>query len=252
MNAGMPIHDWTRTYAGAFHHLHVIWLGELARALNGGLLPSGYYALGEQVIGGAVPDVLTLEQRGRGPGERDLFVAGSELDLKPASLPAATITAVAQSPSYPPRPRVIAVRHRSGDRLVAIIEIVSAGNKEDAADIGALVEKTVVTISKGVHVVLIDLHPPGPFDPLGLHNLIWVELGEAPVEMPAGRSLQVVSYLALKTVSCFIEPVSAGDPIPSAPLFLDAGRHIRLPLEATYMSAFEAVPEHLRRVVGGV
>src|SRR5262245_16593207 len=56
----MPVHDWPRIYAGVFDHLHVTWLVELARALNRGLLPAGYYALGEQVIGGAVPDVLTL------------------------------------------------------------------------------------------------------------------------------------------------------------------------------------------------
>ena len=53
-NVLMPVHDWTRTYAGAFHHLHVTWLVEISRALNQGLLPPGYYALGEQVIGGAV------------------------------------------------------------------------------------------------------------------------------------------------------------------------------------------------------
>jgi hypothetical protein len=34
------------------------WLVEIARVLNNGLLPSGYYALGEQVIGGAMPDAL--------------------------------------------------------------------------------------------------------------------------------------------------------------------------------------------------
>ena len=61
--AVVPIHDWTRTYAGASDHLHVTWLVEIARALNAGLLPPGYYALGEQVIGGAVPDVLTQDRK---------------------------------------------------------------------------------------------------------------------------------------------------------------------------------------------
>src|SRR6185369_4127724 len=119
----MPIHDWTRTYAGVFHQLHVAWLVEIARVLNNGLLPSGYYAL---------------------------VTRSSPVGSGLSSLPAATITAVAESPRYPPRPRVIAVRHRSGDRLVAMIEIVSAGNKTDAADIGSLVEKTVVALSKGI------------------------------------------------------------------------------------------------------
>ena len=245
----MPVHDWTRIYAGVFHHLHVTWLVELARTLNHGLLPPGYYALGEQVVGGAVPDVLTLGQH-RTP--RRPAVGLLTVEAQPARLPTATITAVAEAPSYPPRPRVIAIRHRSGDRLVAIIDIVSAGNKRDAADLGSLIEKTVVALSKGIHVVLIDLHPPGPFDPQGLHNLVWVELGQEIVALPSQRPLQVVSYLSQGKVSSFIEPLAVGDRLPEAPLFLDDGRFVSLPLEATYMTSFEALPEHLREEIAGL
>src|SRR5262245_35921483 len=112
----MPIHDWTRTYSGVFHAFHVAWIAELQRTLNSGLLPDGYYALGEQVVGGAVPDVLTLERRAPISGQPPALSAEA-----PAGLPSptATITAVAEEPRYPPRPRVIAVRHKSGDRLVA-------------------------------------------------------------------------------------------------------------------------------------
>lgn len=245
----MPIHDWAKTYPGAFHHLHVTWLVEIARALNDGLLPPGYYALGEQVIGGAVPDVLTLERMGSSRGGS---VAPPSFTVPaPSPAPAATITAIAEEPRYPPRPRVIAVRHRSGDRLVAMIEIVSAGNKTDPADLGSLVEKTVVALSKRIHVVLVDLHDPGPFDPRGIHNLIWTELGQDEVQLPPGKPLQVVSYLAEGKVSSFIEPLSVGDRLPSSPLFLEHGRFVPLPLEATYARSFEAVPRHIREQVGG-
>jgi hypothetical protein len=243
----MPIHDWTKTYAGVFHHLHVTWLVDLARVLNNGLLPAGYYALGEQVIGEAVPDVLTLErEQTTGIGDE---ISPPSLTSGPSALPAATITAVAEAPRYPPRPRVIAVRHRSGDRLVAMVEMVSAGNKTDAADIGSLVEKTVVALSKGIQVVLIDLHPPGPFDPRGLHNLIWTELGQDPVDLPPEKPLQVVSYLSEGKVSSFIEPLAIGDRLPEAPLFLEGGRFVPLPLESTYLKSFESVPRHLREEV---
>jgi len=244
----MPIHDWTKTYAGAFHHLHVTWLVEIARALNDGLLPSGYYALGEQVIGGAVPDVLTLARKTTGRREE---AQPSLQEPESSALPVATITAVAEEPRYPPRPRVIAVRHRSGDRLVALVEIVSAGNKTDPADIGSLVEKTIVALSKRIHVVIIDLHPPGPFDPQGIHNLVWTDLGQEPVGLLPGKSLQVASYLAQGKVSSFIEPLAVGDRLPDAPLFLDGGRFVPLPLESTYMRSFGAVPRHLREEVGG-
>ena len=87
----MPIHNWKKTYAGAFHHFHVTWLSEIAKALNAGVLPKGYYALGEQVIGGAVPDVLTLEKRepqGGGGLKTETF------EPEPLTLPKATITSV--------------------------------------------------------------------------------------------------------------------------------------------------------------
>jgi hypothetical protein len=145
---------------------------------------------------------------------------------------------------------VIAVRHASGHRLVAMIEIVSAGNKTDAADLGSLVEKTVVALSKGIHVVLVDLHGPGSFDPQGVHNLVWTELGQEPVDLPADRPLQVVSYLSHRRISSYIEPLRVGDRLPGVPLFLKPGLFVKLPLEATYQAAFDALPEHLREELG--
>ena len=65
----MPIHDWSRVDAGIFHHFHQAWTIEIAHALNGGVLPSGFFAMAEQIVGGPVPDVVTLQQRPR-PGDR--------------------------------------------------------------------------------------------------------------------------------------------------------------------------------------
>lgn len=56
----MPVHDWTRVHAGTFHAFHTAWVTHLSEALNGGVLPSGYYALPEQHLGRSIADVLTL------------------------------------------------------------------------------------------------------------------------------------------------------------------------------------------------
>ena len=56
----MPVHAWTRVTAGTFHDFHNAWITELRNALNGGVLPAGYYALGEQRSGDVSLDVLTL------------------------------------------------------------------------------------------------------------------------------------------------------------------------------------------------
>jgi hypothetical protein len=39
----MPVHDWTRVDVGVFHDFHSSWIAHVKAALNGGLLPAGYY-----------------------------------------------------------------------------------------------------------------------------------------------------------------------------------------------------------------
>ena len=63
----MPIHDWSRVEPGIFHDFHQAWTVEIRNALNGGGLPAGYFALAEQVLGGPIPDVVTLQRRLKRP-----------------------------------------------------------------------------------------------------------------------------------------------------------------------------------------
>jgi hypothetical protein len=57
----MAVHDWSRVKAGLFHHFHLNWISALCTHLNSGGLPSGYYALAEQVTSGPIPDIITLK-----------------------------------------------------------------------------------------------------------------------------------------------------------------------------------------------
>ena len=45
----MPVHDWTKVNAGTFYDFHTGWITHLKEALNGGLLPDGYYAMSEHI-----------------------------------------------------------------------------------------------------------------------------------------------------------------------------------------------------------
>ena len=65
----MPVHAWTCVTAGTFHDFHNAWITELRNALNGGVLPAGYYALGEQRAGDVSPDVLTLHAETAPPSD---------------------------------------------------------------------------------------------------------------------------------------------------------------------------------------
>jgi hypothetical protein len=59
----MPVHDWTRVDTGTFHAFHTLWIGEIMKALNSGLLPDRYYALTERVASRVQPDALTFPGR---------------------------------------------------------------------------------------------------------------------------------------------------------------------------------------------
>src|SRR5260370_16004782 len=65
----MPVHDWARVDAGIYHAFRSAWITHLMEALNGGLLPEGYYAMAEQHAGRAIADVLTLHTGDAAPTE---------------------------------------------------------------------------------------------------------------------------------------------------------------------------------------
>jgi hypothetical protein len=108
----MAIHDWTRVDAGLFHNFHQSWTVTLSQALNASGLLAAYFPLIEQSIKGPIPDAVT------------------EADL------------------YAHKANRITVRHRHGD-VVAVIEIVSPGNKSTQAAFRALVEKSADLVYQG-------------------------------------------------------------------------------------------------------
>jgi hypothetical protein len=133
----MPIHDWTRAQGGDFHHFHQRWISALTDALNGGGLPPEFVALAEQVTGRPIPDVVTLQARSR--AERTGGIA-----LAPAPPPSARVIQKLDRINYARRADRVVIRHGRG-RVVAIIEIVSPGNKDSRHAIRSFVEKAAST-----------------------------------------------------------------------------------------------------------
>src|SRR5262245_28821095 len=118
----MPIHDWTRVDAGIFHAFHHDWITEIARTLNRGALPTGYYALPDQIAGGLGPDVLTLHRPGsNGTPPPDGGVALAEAP------PRVRIRMRAEANRYAAKAKVVTIRHVSNHQVIAMVEIVSPG-----------------------------------------------------------------------------------------------------------------------------
>ncbi|MBC8869244.1 MAG: hypothetical protein H8E44_07490 [Planctomycetes bacterium] len=57
----------------------------------------------------------------------------------------------------------------------------------------------------------------------------------------------LVSYKCGDDLQAFIEPVAVGRELPDMPLFLRPQRHVLVPLEATYQSAFDGAAQRCRR-----
>jgi hypothetical protein len=209
----MPIHNWTRLEAGDSHHFHQGWVVNLTNVLNSSLLPPAYMAMTEQVTGRPNPDVAKFERI-----------------------------------NYAKRADRVVIRHGRG-KVVAIIEIVSPGNKDSRNAIRTFVEKAADILNQGVNLLVVDHFPPTARDPQGIHKAIWDEFGDEPFEAPPGKPLIVASYIGGEIPTAYVESVGVGDPLPSLPIFLSETRYIPAPLETTYLQEWAVFPALLKELI---
>jgi hypothetical protein len=218
----MPIHDWTRVEAGLFHAFRFGWIAALYESLNAGALSSDYYSLIEPSIQGDAP--ADLYQRSK--------------------------TGIPDEEIYAHKADRVTVRHRHG-QIVAVVEIVSPGNKSSRAGLRSFIEKSTELIKQGVHLLVIDLFPPTERDPQGIHPAIWDEFEEEDEEftLPADKPLTLASYDAGPPPTAYVEPIAVGDAMPEMPLFLKPELYVLAPLEATYQTSWSRFPAALKRLL---
>lgn len=250
----MGVHDWTTVDAGIFHAFHVAWIAEISRALNNGLLPEGYYALPEQHAGDAMPDVLALHANRPAPSPLPPPPATGGTLLADAP-PRVRRRETVEPASMLARRRTVAVRHVSGHRLVAMLEIISPSNKDRPRNVGDFADKVAEALEIGIHVLVVDLFPPGRHDPHGLHGAIRQRLErsdeayDGDAGPPPDEPLSLVSYAAGPTVEAYLEHVAVGAALPDMPLFLRPDRYVDVPLDATYEAAYRGMPAYWRNVL---
>jgi len=253
----MPIHDWTRVSAGTFHDFHNSWITELRNAMNGGLLPSGYYAQGEQWAGNINADVLTLHA-----GSQPSIASEKERPEAPPS--GAGVAVVEQAPPRVSRRvaaseaahvraarRTLVIRHSSGHRVVALLEIVSSANKDRPRSVLDFADKAIAALQQGVHLLIVDLFPPGLHDAQGIHSRIWENYGDELDVPPPDKPITLASYLARSLPEAYLEFAAVGESLPAMPLFLDLHAYVNVPLAATYEAAYRGVPSIWREVLEG-
>lgn len=252
----MPVHDWPKVDAGIFHAFHVHWISALDGQLNNGFLPPEYYALAEQITGLGNPDVLALRlSTPTAPNVPSTNGTGTETPATPSGVaiatapPGARFTDQTDESSIVRKTRSVVIRHVSGHRIVAVIELISPSNKGSKAEIEALVRKSVEFIANGVHLLVLDLFPPTSRDPQGLHPLIWSEFKSTDFRLPPDKPLTLAAYAAGAIKHAYVDPVAVGDTLPDMPLFLTPEIHVPTPLDSTYAEAWKKMPRHWREVL---
>ncbi len=220
----MPIHDWTRVDAGIYHDFHHEWHSEISRSFNSRLRGTTYYALIEQIAGGLGLAVNAPKTAFRITDPPNWFAS---------------------------KKKAVTIRHVSEHRVVAVLEIVSPGNKDSRSGLNSFVRKAQDLLAAGVHLSLVDLFPPTPRDPEGIHPVVWGEDDGDTFHCDPARPLTCASYIGGLGAQAFVEPVTVGEPLPDLPVFLTGEEYIAVLLEATYQAAFEAVPEFWRDALTG-
>ena len=202
----------------------------------------------EQHAGQIVPDVLTLSHAAPSsperPPEGTVAVAERPLKVSVRKMPDPSATHVRTR-------RTLAIRHTSGHRLVAMIEIASPANKDRAATVRSFVDKAVSGLQKGIHLLVADLFPPGVADPNGMHGAIWDDLYGVPYEVPADKPLTLASYTAGVMPQAYVEPLAVGMPLPDMPLFLSPEWYLLVPLEPAYARAYQGLSPFWQDVIEG-
>lgn len=248
----MPSHDWTRVFAGCFHDFHESWITHIKETLNAGLLPPGYYAQSEQVTGVGKPDVVALENLDlTEDGEDGLsYLEGLRGAVAIAEHPPRlTYTLEVEADIYAAKADWVVIHHVSDDRLVALIELVSPGNKHTKSALDRLVKKLDELFLDQKHLLLVDLFPPGKHDPLGVHESFWSRHYDNCPGVSVEKPLTLASYRSGHLPTAYFEPVSVGQTLRAMPLFLEPNWYVNVPLEETYQKAFAGIPAKWKRVL---
>ncbi len=207
---------------------HAAWAAAMARLLNQGVLPPGYYAVPMLDRDGPIEiDVATLHGRAGPAGG-----AAGPLTWAP---PAPGLALAVELPADDAVE--VQVFADDGDpRLMAAVELASPRNKDRPQARQAFAVKCVGYLQQGSSVVVVDTVTTRRAD---LHAAILSLLG-VDAAMPSG--LSAVAYRATgheeeaQQLLLWPAPLALGQPLPTLPLWIASDFSVPLDLEASYLA----------------
>jgi len=219
-------HPW-RSFHGA-------WAAAMARLLNQGILPPGFYAVPLLDRDGPVEiDVAALR-------EQDAAIAaGTAASLQTWSPPAPGL-ALAVELSAVDGVEVQVFADDGDPRLTAAIELLSLRNKDRAQARQAFAVKCVGYLQQGSSVVVVDtVTTRRPDVNAAILALLGVDAGDAAL----ATGLSAISYRAVgsaeetQQLQLWPAALALGQALPTLPLWIAADFSVPLDLEASYRTA---------------
>lgn len=227
----------------AWQSFHAQWAGAMAADLNR-RLPKRFVAEAPMSLGSSVSaDVVEYE----GPSTGDQDAGGTSgqgggstaLATETYTPPEADLTMAADFDTEVK----VEVRDVTDDyRVLAVLELVSPGNKKEQGERERFASKYLSYLGKGIGLVIVDIVSECRWN---LHNEL-VHLAERGprVLMEGDPPLYVTAYRPVHRkrkdmIDIWTWPLSLGAALPAVPLALKGFGCVRLDLEATYSEACE-------------
>lgn len=214
---------------------HSAWAGDIMGWLNR-TLPRRYLAFVQTHLGRQVEADISEYERPDAPAEEQVNGPGNvAVQTYAPPIVALTIPTV-----YPDDLEVQIVDRRGSRRLVAVVELVSPGNKDRPEARRAFATKCAAYLQRGIGLVAIDTVTTEHFH---LHNdLMDVLRLAAPFTLPEEQFLSAVSYHPARReerneLDVWPFPLTVGGALPVVPLALKGTRAVPLDLETTYREA---------------
>jgi hypothetical protein len=212
-----------------WNSFHSAWASFIATSLND-TVPPGYRATENLKLGGGLEiDVATA----RTPPGTNGSAGRPQSGWQPGA-------AVAADATFPDRFEVLVFRQSGGRQLVAAIELVSPGNKDEPATREAFAMKVASYLHEGVSVLVVDVVTERRAN---LHDEV-VRMIRMPAEyrMPPDPPLYAAAYRPVlrdnrPQIDIWVNAFTVGDPLPTMPLRLIADFFVPVELDATYMEA---------------
>jgi len=215
---------------------HSRWANSIADQLNE-LLPRRYIAEVQVRLGSQVEADVAEFEHADGPERTSGNGNPGGVAIQAWAPPAATMTI----PIKFPDDMEVHVRDEGDDaRLVAVVELVSPGNKDRPESRSAFAAKSAAYLYRGVGLITLDVVTSRRFN---LHNELIDGLRlDSSFAMPEDALLYAVSYRPVKRgeadqIEVWPVVLTIGAELPVLPLALRGTQPVPLDLEAAYNDA---------------